>query len=111
MLIILSATIHESWRMCKGVYFDLREDNKAISALHCFSVLNNGRKVISMKPTKTSSDNDNLDCLHGIRVLATCWVVIGHTWDYCFHIALNRKKVQEVVYSLASFCNTSIGNK
>jgi len=76
--LVLAATAHESWRMYKNKVFDPTNDHWAISALHCFSTLNNGRKILSIK---VSTSSDNLSCIHGIRVLSTLWVVIGHTWN------------------------------
>ncbi|XP_057365447.1 nose resistant to fluoxetine protein 6-like [Daphnia carinata] len=74
-LLIFLATAHESWRMYRGISFS-GSDNAAVSVLHCFSALNNGRKVLSLK----SAGSDNLSSLHGIRFFSTCWVVLGHTW-------------------------------
>ncbi|KAI9559818.1 hypothetical protein GHT06_013825 [Daphnia sinensis] len=73
--LVLLATAHESWRMYRGISFS-GSDNPAVSVLHCFSALNNGRKVLSLK----SAGSDNLSSLHGIRFFSTCWVVLGHTW-------------------------------
>ena len=77
-LLVLLATIHESWRMYRNVPYDPQTDGKTLSALRCFSFIHNGRKLLSFEPSSSSSDN--LSCLHGIRVLSTFWVVIGHTW-------------------------------
>lgn len=29
---------------------------------------------------KVNPSSDNLGCVHGIRVISTTWVVMGHTW-------------------------------
>lgn len=76
-LLVVMATAHDTWRMCRDEPFDAKKDGRVISALHCFSAVTNGRRLLSMKSTKSSS---NLACVHGIRVLSTCWVVIGHSW-------------------------------
>lgn len=78
-LFVLLATLHEGWRTYHGVPFNSQSDGKVVTSLHCFSILNNGRKLLSMK---VSSRGTNIGCIHGIRVLSTLWVVIGHTWIY-----------------------------
>ncbi len=75
---VLLATVHDAWRMFRGIEFVSKTDNSFVTALHCFSALSNGRKLLSLTPAATGSDN--LSCLHGIRFLSTCWVVLGHTW-------------------------------
>ncbi|XP_046461507.1 nose resistant to fluoxetine protein 6-like [Daphnia pulex] len=93
-IFVLMATIHEAWRMYRGTDFDAKQDGKLLSALHCFSILNNGRKILSMKVTASSS-NDNFGCIHGIRFFSTCWVVIGHTFGIAAAKIMNRKAVTE----------------
>ena len=56
---------------------DSKDEGLALRVLHCFSLVSNGRKLLS---TKTASSNNNLGCLHGIRFLSATWVVMGHTW-------------------------------
>ena len=94
-LLVMSATIHESWRMYRGVDFEVRKDGKLCSALHCFSFLNNGRKILSMK-VSTASSQDNFGCIHGIRFFSTCWVVIGHSFSIASGNIMNRKAGTEV---------------
>lgn len=53
---------------------DTKSDGLFLRALHCFSAINNGRKLLS---TKTGAGN--LGCLNGIRVMSTFWVVMGHS--------------------------------
>jgi hypothetical protein len=81
------ATVHEGWRMYRGTDFDAKQDGKLLSALHCFSVLNNGRKILSMKVTASS---DNFGCIHGIRFFSTCWVVLGNTAYIVSDRVMNR---------------------
>ncbi|XP_032794863.2 nose resistant to fluoxetine protein 6 [Daphnia magna] len=76
-LLVVMATVHDAWRMILNEPFDSKKDGHVINVLHCFSALTNGRRLLSMKSTKSPS---NLACVHGIRVLSTCWVVIGHSW-------------------------------
>lgn len=78
--------------MYRGISFSA-SDNAAVSVLHCFSALNNGRKVLSLK----SAGSDNLSSLHGIRFFSTCWVVLGHTWlKGVMSNVINPKMVVEV---------------
>lgn len=97
-LLVILATIHEAWRMFLGIDFDESDDYK-IRALHCFSTLTNGRKILSMKAT-VSSTNDNIGCIHGIRFFSTCWVVLGHTWSFLGSKTMNPKAVLMVIFFL-----------
>lgn len=93
--VVLIATIHDIWRTYRGIGFSSQTDGGIVTMLHCFSALNNGRKLLSLKPA--SSGSDNLSCLHGIRVLSTCWVVLGHTWlKNATSNVLNPKMVLQV---------------
>ena len=94
-LLVASATIHESWRMYCGTGYDAKTDGKALSALHCFSSLSNGRKILSMKVTSSSS-NDNFGCIHGIHFFSTVWVVVGHTWFFGAYKTMNPRAVKTV---------------
>lgn len=76
-LVVVAATIHDAWRMLMDEPFESQKDGPIVSYVHCFSALTNGRKLLSMKVSKSPT---NLSCVHGIRVLSTLWVVIGHTW-------------------------------
>lgn len=52
-----------------------------------FSVYTNGRNLLSAKKFKST---DMMDCVHGIRVLSTQWVVLGHTYNiYMFVPTMN----------------------
>ncbi|EFX85286.1 hypothetical protein DAPPUDRAFT_314000 [Daphnia pulex] len=103
-LLVLMATVHEGWRMYHGTDFDAKQDGKLLSALHCFSILNNGRKILSMKVTASS---DNFGCIHGIRFFSTCWVVLGHTFSIAAGKIMNTKMITEDFRSLGM---QTIGN-
>lgn len=75
-LFALLATMHEGWREYCDRPIDLKVEGLPIRISNCFSVLNNGKKILG---TKINS-SDNLGCLNGIRVLSTTWVVMGHTY-------------------------------
>jgi hypothetical protein len=42
--------------------------------LHCFSAKKNCRSLLSTE----QDSKDSLPCLHGIRVLTVCWIVLMH---------------------------------
>lgn len=42
-----------------------------------FSFYTNGKKLLAYKETKS---DDTLHCLHGIRVITTQWIVLGHSY-------------------------------
>ncbi len=77
-LLVVISTVHEVWKTFHKNPFDSTTDGTVVSYLHCFSFLNNGRKLLSMK---SAPGGGSLNCIHGIRVLSTFWVVIGHTWS------------------------------
>ena len=76
--LIVFATSRETWKIIQMQQpNDSKDEGLALRVLHCFSLVSNGRKLLS---TKTASSNNNLGCLHGIRFLSATWVVMGHTW-------------------------------
>jgi hypothetical protein len=87
------ATVHEAWRMYHGTDFDAKQDGKLLSALHCFSILNNGRKILSMR---VAASSDNFGCIHGIRFFSTCWVVLAHNFTLAAGKIMNIKSITEV---------------
>ncbi|KZS08085.1 putative Nose resistant to fluoxetine protein, partial [Daphnia magna] len=93
-LLVVTATVHEAWRMYCGTDLNSKTHGKALTTLHCFSALSNGRKILSMK-VSVSSANDNLGCVHGIRFFSTCWVVLGHTFSLAASRTMNRKALVE----------------
>ena len=77
--LIIVATIHD-WVQ---TYFKVptpaksgSRSGRAVEALHCFSALSNGRKLLA----PTAATSQNFACLNGIRVISTTWVVMGHTY-------------------------------
>lgn len=75
-LAALVATLHEGWREYRNQPINIKEEGLSVRVLHCFSSLNCGRKLLS---TDVKS-SENLNCLNGIRVLSTTWVVMGHSF-------------------------------
>jgi hypothetical protein len=76
-LLVVLGTFYESCRLMLNKPINVK-DSLPARALHCFSAINNGRKLLSTK----SSGSDNLSCVHGIRFLSTTWVIMGHTWNF-----------------------------
>ncbi len=66
-LVILLATSHELWLEYYERPIQPQKVGLVLKSLHCFSMLSNGRKLLSTK----SGAVDNLACLNGIRVLST----------------------------------------
>ncbi|PAV56380.1 hypothetical protein WR25_15490 [Diploscapter pachys] len=42
-----------------------------------YSVYRNGSEIL-----KTSNKEGDIECLHGIRFLSMCWIILGHTYYY-----------------------------
>lgn len=78
-VLMVMATIHESCRMYFDRPMDAKTDGYLVRALHCFSALNNGRKLLA-----TGASSENFGCINGIRVLSTTWVIMGHSWLFIF---------------------------
>ena len=74
--VILAASAHELWLLYNDRTIEPNKDRLALKALHCFSLVTNGRRLLSTK----SAAAENISCLNGIRVLSTTWIVIYHTY-------------------------------
>ncbi len=48
-----------------------------LKIIKAFSAYTNAKKIFSLD----SNEND-LECLHGVRFLAFSWIVLGHTYIY-----------------------------
>ncbi|KAF2881933.1 hypothetical protein ILUMI_24248 [Ignelater luminosus] len=57
-------------------YYLFHFSESAHPLLIAFSVITNGRKLFTI-----SRDTRQISCLHGIRVLSTVWVIIGHRYQ------------------------------
>ncbi|XP_031627930.1 nose resistant to fluoxetine protein 6-like [Contarinia nasturtii] len=62
---------------CYDVICTITSNRPKSQALLTFSFYSNGLKLLSYKKTKSP---DMMHCLHGIRVISTQWVVLGHTF-------------------------------
>ena len=51
-----------------------------IQALLAFSIYTNTKKWLNTK-NSGGGGGENFGCIHGIRFLSTCWVVLAHTWS------------------------------
>ena len=73
-ILVAAATIQECVRTylccplgdCKKEYFVVR-------SLHCFSALNNSRKLLN-----TNQSPNGISCLSGIRFLTAFWTTFSH---------------------------------
>ncbi|XP_057379360.1 nose resistant to fluoxetine protein 6-like [Daphnia carinata] len=70
-IVVTVATVHHTW-----TNNDCDDSRKpfAIQLLHCFSAKRNCKTLLSVQ----EDAKDSLACLHGIRVLTICWVVLMH---------------------------------
>lgn len=62
-----------------------------------FSIFHNGKKLFRLsKPTK-----EHLQVIHGVRVISTMWIVIGHTFQFqeTFPVT-NQQFVIDVSYAI-----------
>lgn len=70
-----------------------------------FSVYTNGKKLFSCKKSNSS---DQIDCLHGIRSIATMWIALAHMFSFFVWLPIrNRSTMNEVFYSI-KFSSVSI---
>lgn len=74
IVLVLAATVHHNLNEAFSNGSDVTQQSFRIQLLHCFSAKRNYRMLFS-----TNDDvKDSLACLHGIRVLTTCWIVLIH---------------------------------
>lgn len=72
VIAVMVATVHHTW-----VDISVVNDSKksfAIQLLHCFSAKRNCTTLLATK----EDGKDSLSCLHGIRVLTICWIILMH---------------------------------
>lgn len=98
-IVVSVATVHESCRMYNGKGISLKSESLPVKILHCFSFLNNSRKLLSMK---AATSGDNFGCIHGMRFLSMCWVVLGHLFLIGpASLALNRDHLIRVSFNFS----------
>ena len=76
--VIICATIDELWSSYQVPQPAAQPQKVGLApkALRCFSMVSNGKKLLSTKSVAV----ENLACLNGIRVLSTTWIVLYHTY-------------------------------
>lgn len=97
--VIVVATVEEAWAMYITVSGDRQQlkANRLTQCLRCFSVITNGRQLMSTK----MASSDNLACLNGIRVLSTTWIVLYHTYfEATLSVFVNLNVMIEVLTKL-----------
>ena len=55
------------------------KSNSFIKVLLCFSVLSNGKRVLTVRGPDKNGQKDPLSLLDGVRVMSIGWVIMGHT--------------------------------
>ena len=93
---VAAATLHQAWKekSNNGDAVDFQKEHLAVRALHCFSLIENGRSLLSTKDNIKGS----LSCLHGIRVLSMFWIVLLHISEESLNrYTYNRVRTQEVI--------------
>ena len=85
---VATATAHD---ICNGKNVT---KSFAIQLLHCFSAKRNCATLFSAEESK-----DSLSCVHGIRVLSICWIVLIHVGGAftVLRLVYNRQMVIEVI--------------
>ena len=92
-ILALVASIHEAWMVHSNCLIDAKQKILVVRFLHCFSLIKNGKKLMS-----TKAPPGNLACLNGLRklfyecsyalnnnktlflgVVSLTWVVLGHS--------------------------------
>ena len=68
-VIIITATLHDVLKENRFV----SGNSFAVQLLHCFSAKRNFASLFSTEDSK-----DSLSCVHGMRVLTTCFFVLVH---------------------------------
>nr|CAH0101428.1 unnamed protein product [Daphnia galeata] len=93
VVIVSAATVHDAW-----IHNELSNCPKSFSIqlLHCFSAKKNCKTLFS-----TEDDaEDSLACLHGVRILTTCWIVLIHFAGACTFLRLSYNKPMVLTNSL-----------
>ena len=70
--------------------------------LRCFSLFKNWKNFVS-----TRKVDGSIDCIHGIRFLSLCWIVLSHTWWAVLRVQikdniLQFQEVKVIVFSTNS---------
>ncbi|XP_068231432.1 nose resistant to fluoxetine protein 6-like isoform X2 [Palaemon carinicauda] len=90
-IILLSASVIDVW----AEYFsDGTIRQGFIRYLLVFSVPFNVKKLFSLETTRNPQV---ISCLHGIRFLSICWVVLGHQYAYSASLVSNMAELPEIV--------------
>ena len=82
--------------------------------LRCFSMIENGRRILGIKKHNCSVENNNnnvckrssndIDVLHGMRVLMMIWIISGHTYSFAMQWLFfrNPKELQAAPQNILS---------
>ncbi|XP_042889060.1 nose resistant to fluoxetine protein 6-like [Penaeus japonicus] len=88
--VLVAATILDVWDQ----YFNhQRLQTGPAKYLLVFSVSHNLEKLFHLDTTKNPG---TISCIHGIRFLSICWVVLGHQYVYSVQLASNPSELFEL---------------
>ena len=72
-------------------YFLSNEEKKstALKYLLCFSIITNGKRLLTTRAQERLGKPDSLEMLNAVRVMSIGWVVLGHTFLNAAEVGIN----------------------
>lgn len=58
----------------------MKSNNILFTWLSCFSIQRNLPILVNVNNRSNDKSFTNIDVMHGIKVFAMCWVILGHTY-------------------------------
>lgn len=89
--VLVIATFLDVWSQC---FQQQGLRTGPVKYLLVFSVSRNLQKLFHLDISKNPGV---ISCLHGIRFLSICWVVLGHQYAYSIYLASNPTELPELV--------------
>ncbi|XP_050523734.1 nose resistant to fluoxetine protein 6-like [Daktulosphaira vitifoliae] len=74
--------------------FQLPEKSKTHQVLQSFSLSRNVRKLLTFPKT-----SDNLECIHGLKFISTCFIIVGHRFMFSLGAPIMNTEFIETFYS------------
>lgn len=87
-----------NWSVALYSFFNSILDQKR-QPLLMFSIYTNGKKIFACENAQSPNV---IQCLHGIRSLATMWVIAGHT--FVISIILPSRDFAEFIEVIINYC-------
>ncbi|KAK7072437.1 hypothetical protein SK128_013072 [Halocaridina rubra] len=94
-IILLSASVIDVWA---DYYAERNFKSGPVKYLLVFSVPFNIKKLFYLE---TVRNRTTITCLHGMRFLSICWVVLGHQYVYSSALAANIAELPEIINKVA----------